>query len=217
MVGFHEALVGRLLAEAEPVKRIKSPLSQWLLWLALSCFSVVLFLTAIHLQDMGAVFHNMPSLGFLLIAFLGSALSAWEAVSSSVPGRQTGSAYRLLSVTLLVALLFMPFLFFAPGRGSFDLVSCCASGWPCIQWGSVAGFFPWLTLGFLISRNASFRPFWTGAWAGLSAFLLGTFTIQLHCPSWETGHMFVAHLLPVALLTFPASFIGAFWFSRWKK
>lgn len=196
MVRVHEDLLGRILSETKPVKRVPAPVLQWVLWFGLSIFSVVLFLAAIHLQDMNGVVHNMPSALFLLAAFLGSGLCAWEAITSGVPGRQTNTSYRLFSSLVLVGLFLMPFLFFKSGPGSFNLVSCCVSGWPCIQWGALAGFFPWIILGSLLSRNASFHPLWTGVWSGLSAFLLGTFTIQLHCPSWETGHMFVAHLLP---------------------
>jgi hypothetical protein len=161
--------------------------------------------------------NQMPPVLFLVLAFLGASLAAWEAIVSSVPGRQTTRGHRYLSAAVVALLFLMPFLFFAWGEGNLSLWDYCCSGLGCIEGCSLAGFVPWVVLGFILSRNASFNPLWTGAWSGVSAFLMGTFTIQLHCPAWDTGHMFAAHLLPVAAFTFLAAFLGAFWFSRWRK
>jgi len=215
--GIHAALVGRLVSETRPVRRTLTPGLQWALWFLLSGGSVGFFLATLGPQAAGAILGNLPAVLFLGAALLGSALAAWEAISSSLPGRQTGTLYRIGAVGLVLVLMAMPFLFFPSAPGGFDLMGCCSSGWSCIRGCCLLGFLPWVLMVFILSRNASLRPFWTGLWAGLSAFLLGAFAIQLHCPSWETGHMFVAHLLPVALLTFPAALAGAYWFSRWRK
>jgi hypothetical protein len=213
----HDDLVGKLVSDTRPVRRALAPGLQWAVWFLLSSVSVGSFLLALRPQDMGQVLCHGPSLAFLLAAYLGSALAAWEAICSGLPGRQTSGAFRSIAVLVLVALFAMPFLFFTPTSGSVDLMECCASGWSCIQWCCAVGFLPWVALGVLLARNASLQPLWTGAWSGLSAFLLGTLTVQLHCPSWEAGHMVAAHLFPVALLTFPAALAGSFWFSRWRR
>jgi hypothetical protein len=194
-----------------------APGLQWTLWLSLSGVSMGFFLASLGPQAAGEILGNGPAVLFLAAALLGSALAAWEAISSSFPGRQTGTLYRSAAVGLVLVLMAMPFLFFPVSPKGFDLMDCCSSGWSCIKGCCLLGFLPWVLMVFILSRNASLRPFWTGLWAGLSAFLLGAFAIQLHCPSWEAGHMFAAHLLPVAVLTFPAAWAGAFWFSRWRR
>ena len=80
----------------------------------------------------------------------------------------------------------------------------------------LVGLVPWSVLGFRLSKNAVFNPTITGAWSGLSAFLLATCTLYICCPCGSLGHMFVSHLLPVVAGTFLCALAGAFWFSRWE-
>lgn len=218
MAQVHDQLVDRIVSNAPPVKPVTSVFVQWSIWLALSTVVTVIFLLIFHVQtNAGQVLGEMPPLAFLITAYLGSALAAWQAVASSVPGRQMGRGYMVLSFLVLAALVFIPFAFFYPSGAPFDVWGAFVNGMECVQGVCVVGLLPWVFLGWRLSRNASFRPAWTGAWSGVSAFLLGTVTVQLHCPSWDARHMVVAHLLPVVLLIFFTTFIGSFWFARWRK
>lgn len=214
---FHRSLVDQLVAQTGPARKVWPAGVQWLVWLGLSATCMALLLLKMGvLNHFSGIGNPMPPLAFLTTAFLGSALAAWEAITSSLPGRRTGRGFRFLEGAVLLALLLIPFIFFVRGQEGLDIVTACRNGWGCIQAASFAGLLPWILFGFILSRNASFHPGWTGAWAGVSAFLLGAVTIQIHCPDWETGHMVFAHLLPVAFFTFLSTFIGAYWFSRWK-
>ena len=218
MGGFHRDLVRGLLSDVKPVRAIQNAGIQWGLWLLASVGAMALLLSLLKMQPgMDSVLSQMPSLAFLGLAFLGSAMAAWEAIASSVPGRQTGKLYRIFAGLVLVFLFLMPFLFFASRAQPFNPWTALKEGWGCFTAVSLIGFIPWALLGWIISRNAAFQPGWTGAWTGASAFLLSSMTIQLHCPNWQAGHMFMAHLLPVALFTLAASWLGAYWFSRWRK
>ncbi len=214
----HGELVDQILSRTAPAERVWPAWIQWLAWLGLSlaCMAVLLLKMGV-LNNWGLLYRQMPPVAFLGTALLGSALAAWEAITSSLPGRQTGGRFRIFSFLVLLALLLIPFLFFVRGAEGLDLMAACRNGWGCIQAASLAGLLPWVFLGFILSKNASFHPGWTGAWSGLSAFLLGAVTIQIHCPDWEMGHMVFAHLLPVAFFAFLTTFAGAFWFSRWKR
>ncbi len=218
MAQVHDKLVDRIVSNAPPVKPVTSVFAQWSIWLALSTGVMVLFLVNFHLQT-GAdqILGQMPPLAFLITAYLGAALAAWEAVASSVPGRQTGKGYKVLSLLVLGALIFVPFAFFYPSGAVFDVWGSFVNGMECVQRVCLVGLLPWIYLGRRLSRNASFSPAWTGAWSGVSAFLLGTVTVQLHCPSWDARHMVSAHLLPVLFLIFFTTFIGSYWFGRWRK
>jgi hypothetical protein len=218
MSQFHRNLVHDLLAQTKPAPEIQKAGVQWGLWLLASLGTMGLILTMLKLQPgVGSVLNQMPSMTFLGLAFLGSALAAWEAISSSVPGRQTPRGYRIFLSLILIFLFLMPFLFFASGGHVFNPWTAFRDGWGCFSAVSLIGFFPWIFLGWIVSRNAAFHPGWTGAWTGASAFLLSSMTIQLHCPNWQAGHMLMAHLLPVAIFTLATSWLGAHWFSRWRK
>jgi len=158
----------------------------------------------------------MPPFTFILIAFLGASLAAWEAIASSVPGRQTPAYYRWVALVVLVAIFSIPFLFFTH-PAQWDLFKAFEDGHGCAEGASFSGLIPWIAIGWMISHNASFRPLWTGLWSGVSAFLMGTIAIQVHCPNWNTDHVLMVHLLPAAAGTLLATVLGSFWFSVWKK
>ncbi len=213
----HEQLVDKIVADTRASELILRPWTQWFLWLGISLAVMGVFWMKMGIQTNAAqVLQQMPPIVFILTAFAGAALAAWEAIASTVPGRQTGSSYRVLSVLVLIALFSLPFIFFAQS-GPVDLAQSFKDGSSCAEGVSLSGLIPWIFLGWMLSRNAAFHPAWTGAWSGVSSFLMGTITLQIHCPSWQLGHMLAAHLLPAAFGSFLTTFAGAFWFSRWKK
>ena len=214
----HKNLVRQLLSDTHPVEPIQSAWSQWGLWLTASMIMMGLALAVIKVQPgLGSAMSQMPSLTFVALAFAGAALAAWEAIASSVPGRQTGKLYPILALLVLAGLFALPLLFFPANSQAFNPIETLKQGWGCFTLVSLVGLPSWVLLAWIVSRNAAFKPAWTGAWTGASAFLLGATTIQLHCPNNEWGHILMAHLLPVALFTLLASWAGLFWFSRWKK
>jgi len=218
MESFHRKLADRLVLDAKPVRPIAPLWAQWLAWFGLSLAVMVVFLMECDFQDnAGEIFGQWRNLLFEASAFAGSAYLAWEALASSIPGRQTGNFYRVYSFLVLALLVAMPFAFFyAPDQG-FNLIGGLTDGRECATWVVLLGLLPWTALGFLASKNASFKPAWTGAWSGASAFLLGAAVDQLHCPTWEAEHIVSAHLLPVFFLTLLTTFVGSYWFSRWKR
>jgi len=217
--GFQREAIAKLLADTRPFKPAWPIYLQWLLWLALSGLVVSLALSFIgtrfeladHLMDEPA------AAAFLALVFVGSALSAWAGIASSMPGEEPGRGGKVIAGLFLVFLFAMPFLFF--GREAFGdvLDRDVAEGWFCFKTVAIVAVPSWIILGLLASRNASFRPGWTGAWLGVSSFLLGTGTIQMHCARWESCHMFVDHMLPMMLLIALPIWLGSFWFARWKK
>jgi hypothetical protein len=214
---FHNRIVDRMVHEAKPTGVHIRPVVQWFLWLAASLLVMAFFWMRIGVQaNVSQVMQQMPPLFFILSAFAGAALAAWEAIASSIPGRQTGRLYRVLAVLVLIALVSIPFIFFVH-PGSLDWGKAFLNGKGCAEGAAFSGLIPWIFMGWMLSRNASFHPWWTGLWSGVSAFLMGTITIQIHCPSWDMDHVLMAHLLPAAVGTILASLLGAFWFSRWKK
>ncbi|SRR5665213_245945 len=214
---FHHQLVEQMVHNAKPAGVLLRPTVQWILWLASSLMVMAFFWMRMGVQpDLSRVMNQMPPLLFIFSAFVGAALAAWEAVSSGIPGRQTGKFYRVLAILVLVALVSIPFLFFAHAD-SLQWKRALVDDTGCVEGVSFSGLIPWIFMGWMLSRNASFNPLWTGVWSGVSAFLMGTITIQVHCPNWDMNHVLVAHLLPAAVGTIVVSLLGSFWFSQWKK
>jgi hypothetical protein len=134
-----------------------------------------------------------------------------------MPGNEPGKFSKSLAFLILAALFTMPFLFF----GKDDLASVfshdMATGWFCFRTVFLVAVPSWALLGWIVSRNASFRPGWTGFWLGVSAFLLGTGIIQSHCTNWDCCHMLVNHLMPLWVFIALPIWIGSHWFARWEK
>jgi len=216
-MAFHHQLVEQVVRDAKPAGMLLRPATQWFLWLGASLLVMAFFWMRMGVQStLSQVMSQMPPFLFIFSAFAGSGLAAWEAISSSVPGRQTGRGYRVLAVLVLIALVSIPFLFFTH-TGPLQWGSALSDDTGCVEGVSFSGLIPWIFMGWMLSRNASFNPWWTGLWSGVSAFLMGTITIQIHCPNWEMNHVLMAHLLPAAVGTIVVGLLGSFWFSRWKK
>jgi hypothetical protein len=210
--------VENLLSAAKPFKPVPSALRQWLAWMILASLGAAA--AALLLGPQAGLLQKLtqfPSGAFLALVFLGSALAAWGGIASSMPGEEPGRGQRIFTAFLLLFLFGMPFLFFGRNDLGQVLHQDMAEGWFCFRTVGLVAVPSWLFLGWMVSRNASFRPGWTGAWLGVSAFLLGTGTIQMHCARWESCHMFVDHMLPMVFFIALPIWIGSFWFSRWKK
>jgi len=216
-MAFHHQLVEQMVCDVKPAGMLLRPIAQWFLWLGISLLVMVFFWMRMGVQpNLSRIMNQMPPLLFIFSAFAGASLAAWEAISSSVPGRQTSRFYRVLAVLVLIALVSIPFIFFVH-TGSLQWGRVLSDDTGCVEGVSFSGLIPWIFMGWMLSRNASFNSLWTGAWSGVSAFLMGTITIQIHCPNWNMNHVLVAHLLPAAVGTIVVSFLGSFWFSHWKK
>ena len=217
MTRFHDNLVGKIVTDSKPAPPVTPALTQWGLWL-LSAMVISGVALGMMGMDPGGSLMALPR-GSLYIGllFAGAGLAAWEAISSSLPGREKGMIRKGISLFLLVSVYAFPFFLLNGGCHSFDPWKEFVEGWACFRAISLLGLVPWVLLGWWLSKNASFHPFWSGAWSGASAFLLGSLTVQLHCPNLEAGHLWMAHLLPVAFFTLAAGWLGAAWFSRWRK
>lgn len=216
----HQELVEKLVSDRTTrLKRVPPAAAQWGLWLALSALVTAGVLAGFHPRPQLWEDLQKPGAGFFaLLIFGGSALAAWGAILTSLPGRVLPSWQKALMVLALAGLVLIPcFAFpmtlpdeaYPPGLRLDD-------DW-CLPMVFLIGLFPWAVIGFWLSKNASFSAAWTGAWSGASAFLLTTGALYLCCPCWSVSHLLVSHVLPVGIASFLTAWIGAFWFSRWKK
>jgi hypothetical protein len=208
----------KLLAQSQPFKPVPSVFKQWLIWLGLAVLVAGLSLWIIKPQE-GILekLLQLPSGSFMLLLFAGSALAAWNGIASSMPGEEPGPAAKGWMIGILVALIAIPLFFFTSDNLSGVLEHNAESGWFCFRTVVLVAIPSWVMLAFMVSRNASFHPGWTGAWLGISAFLLGTGTIQTHCTHWETTHILVNHLMPMGIFIVVPIAVGSYWLARWKK
>lgn len=208
----------RLLRQTRPYRPVPSPLLQWAAWLGFAILVVTISLTLLHPQDgIGQVLSRFPSGPFLFLCFLGSGAAAWMGIATSMPGNEPGILSKTLTFLILAALFTMPLFFFEKDSLTAVLSHDMATGWFCFRTVFLVAVPSWALLGWLVSRNASFQPGWTGFWLGVSAFLLGTGTIQTHCSHWECCHMLLNHLMPLWIFIALPIWLGAHWFSRWEK
>lgn len=215
---FQRRVAEGLLAQSRPVQPVSSLFRQWLGWLALAVLGVAFSVTVLHPQpELWERLTVFPTGPFLALVFLASAVAAWLGIASSIPGEEPGPALKALMGALLLGLLAIPFFLFTPDHLEDVLDHNRISEWFCFRTVVVVAAPSWALLGWIAARNASFRPGWTGGWLAVSAFLLGTGSIQTHCQHWECWHVLVNHLMPMAVFIFVPILIGSHWFSRWNK
>ncbi|HVM33272.1 MAG TPA: NrsF family protein [bacterium] len=213
----HQRLVEELVQTPPArLRRGLDPRVQWILWfglMVLALAGLVLFLGPrpglwLDIQK--------PGFGiFFALVLVGGALSAWGAILSGIPGRSMAAWQKAILGFALAGLVLSPFVFFPAVAPDVD-GSRLDDDW-CFPLVLAVGFLPWVGLGSILARNASFRPALTGVFSGTSAFLMASGALYLCCPCWTRGHILMAHLLPVALASFATAFLGSYWFSRWMK
>ncbi len=216
--GIEKRTVEKLLSETRPYRPVPSVFNQWLAWLILAGVVAAVAVSILGAQaDLIHRLFQLPFGIFLALLFFGSAFAAWNGIASSMPGEEPGTPAKAFMGILLIAIFAVPFFFFTPDQLKAVLEHDQSSGWFCFRTVVILAVPYWVMLAWTASRNASYHPGWTAAWLGISAFLLGTGTVQMHCTHWECTHVLVNHLLPMILfLVFPIC-IGSYWLSRWKN
>ena len=209
----HRQVVGRLLAQPlAPNRRLAAPL-QWGLWILIILVAVGMMALSMGTRSLKQGYSTHPSgLIFLLLALALTVMTSWEAFASSIPGRRTSSGYKLTACLTLGALALFPF--FPPHFGGLWQQSeeVMAGSLKCAVSIFTLGLMVWAGMAWMLSRNAAVRPGWTGACSGLAAFMVGAIIIQWGCPNWHSGHLWVSHLLPVAVAAGLTAYLGKRWF-----
>lgn len=212
----HETAVEKILSTMKPSGTVWGVFQQWVAWLTLSLALMALLIIWMKpLPDLDCM--GLRQWSYIVFCILGSAYCAWGSIASSLPSFEPKTRHKVAVPILFSILFLLPFLLFPFKSAGLSLFEVIQQGWACFKCVSIVSLFPYVILGFLVSRNASFHAGWSGAWAGLSAFLLSSATAQIHCQIWESGHMVTAHILPIALIVFFSVLIGFWWFSRWVR
>lgn len=210
--------VAQVLAASRPLKPVPSVLNQWLLWMAVSIVAGLVAIAGLGPQP--GLMHRLlqwSSGGFMLAVFLGSAVTAWNGIASSMPGNEPRPAHKALSGAIVLLVFALPVLLFTNDSLGAVWTHSMESGWFCFRTVLLVAIPAWCFLGWMVSRNAPFHPVWTAAWLSVSASLLGTGIVQTHCTHWEFFHVLVDHLLPMVVFLFLPMYAGSLWFSRWKS
>ena len=80
---FHNRIVDQVVRETKPMGIHLKPIVQWFLWLAASLLVMAFFWMRMGVQaNVSQVMRQMPPLFFILSAFAGASLAAWEAIAS---------------------------------------------------------------------------------------------------------------------------------------
>jgi len=210
--------VAHVLANARPVKPVPSVLNQWLIWMALSMAAGLMIIAGLGPQpDLLHRLTQLSSGGFMALVFLGSALTAWNGIASSMPGEELKPSQKLFTAAILLLVILVPVLFFTQDTFGAVWTHSMESRWFCFRTVLMTSLPAWCFLGWMVARNAPFQPLWTAAWLSLAASLFGTGIIQTHCAHWEIFHVLVDHLLPMLVGLFLPLAVGSFWFLRWRE
>ncbi|MEZ5320153.1 MAG: NrsF family protein [Vicinamibacterales bacterium] len=192
-----EDLIAGLARDLTPVRRLASPWTRLLTWLALALpllAAGVLVLGPRSNLARAVVDWRFLAVGAVAVATMVAAAAA--ALVLSVPGREVHARWRGTGVAL-TALWGALMLALVGLQGG---VLAGAMRWPlplCIV--KVIGFaaVPAVLLVAMLRRAAPLRPAWTAGLAAVAALAGGALATQFVCPSNRAGHLLLAHYLPV--------------------
>jgi hypothetical protein len=194
-----DRLVEQLAAGVTPVRRLLDPTQRAALWTAVAAVCVMFGLLHFGVRrDLATVWFTA---GFLLrVALLIATM--WLAVVTSfrlaVPGRETGAWSRWWPIVALGALMAVAAAELVAGA-LFGAAGSPLRGWTCMRKVAFAGAVPAAMAVALIQRAAALEPRWTALLGVLAAGAAGGLTAELACPINAPMHIFLWHVMPVAL------------------
>jgi hypothetical protein len=126
-------------------------------------------------------------LGVLAIS---AGLLAYSLVNQMVPGSLHRISPRLLPLGIMLALaIAMAVVFQFHEERNFWI-----KAWACVRAGTPLGALAAVPFWLVLRRGVVLSPELTGAATGLLAGLVGTTTLEMHCPNLDASHILVAHL-----------------------
>jgi hypothetical protein len=137
-----------------------------------------------------------------------AAIAGWLALA---PGRSMSGRPR---GWLIAAALLVPVACFGWKLGwsaAFDGMSIdwpARSGWRCFRFSLLLAAFPLGTLFYLRRGSDPFHPRASGAAVGAAVGSFATVLVDLWCPVGYAYHLLLGHLLPLAIITATATWLG---------
>ena len=178
----------RVIADLRPVR----PLNRLYVLAALIGIFVLAVAVAVYRLGAFAIKVMSPLQASVMLGTLAlcTGLLVSSLVQQIVPGRRHRIAPHLAPAGIMVALAgVIALLFhFQPERNFW------ARDWACLKAGMSMGAIVAVPLWLVLRRGAILSPALTGAAAGLLAGLVGTSSLELHCPNLHAAHILVSHL-----------------------
>ena len=187
------ALVERLAADLEPVRRLRSPMVQLGFWLVLEA---AVIWARVNLGSRGDVPSKIHSLLYLfeLMAFaLIGAFSALLAFRSAVPGREPGR--RQLTFVAVASAIAILSVGLEPIRTSITLLQFIKEGGLCAFWTTLMAALPWFVVFRAVHKGMPMARGVSGALTAAAAFLFAFAITRIGCPIDDGLHLLVWHLL----------------------
>jgi len=191
-----DKLIHQLAMDLRPVKPIGRPIARLTLWLL---FATVFMSLAVYIvgprPNLLAAFIE-PTFALRIVTTLCVAVVAGlAAFTLAIPGRNHEQSLVILGFAIVTLAILLGYLFYsaeslAPGAG----VRCARNT-------MIFGVAVSSILYFMLKGGAPIRSGTVGALAALGAAAFGSVGTQMICRNESPMHIFVWHLLPIALLS----------------
>jgi hypothetical protein len=209
-----QALIDRLVADAQPVRRLWPPAARLGLWAGL--VAVMLALVAWrHGWPFGAAVRPASLPAELLCAGLATAACALLALRAAIPGRAAGRGALLATAGL--AVLPLAFWLHDPSpQTALPLAQFVAAGVPCAIMTALLAVLPLASLLWAVRRGAPLNPRRAGVLVGGGGFLAAYLLMRVFCAVDDPSHLMIWHVVPVALGIGLCAGLGGWWLARWR-
>jgi hypothetical protein len=205
----HRALVERLTADVQPIRRIWPVGVRLGLWMVLE--AGVLAWVSAHTTDHFQERLTQPAYAIEIVSFAAAAIiSAALALRSAIPGRSLPASEAALAAVLVFAGA-MLLSVAQPMNAANRLADFVRQGLPCAYSTGMFAVLPWLGLWWAVRRGVPMRSGLSGVLIGGAALSFSFAMMRVACPSDEPLHLLIWHLLPALILTVLSGLAGIVW------
>ena len=196
---WQRTLIDRLVADAQPVRRLWRPEIRLLLWLGVVVLGLILPAAGVLRADLSL---RLRAPGFLLeegAMVVSATLLGLAALRAAVPGRDPGRSTVLVALAALAVVGVM--LLSQPVHHGWTAETFVDVGMRCLVRSFVWAALPLALLLVALRRGAAVAPWRVGAMAGVAAWGLTFVAVRMCCQTDELLHLGVFHALPLVVGT----------------
>jgi hypothetical protein len=209
-----DELIERLVAEAQPVRRLADPARRAAWWtvaaVGVALLGVIYFGPRRDLAETWRSPMLLARLGLLGATLWLAAISAFRL---SVPGGEPRVWTRWWPLVALGALIALSTAEVLTGAVTGSMGSPLRS-WMCVRKVAFAGAIPAVLAIVLIHRAAPIEPRWAALLGVLAAGAAGALTSEMACSIESPIHVLLWHLLPIAVFGLVGAVIGGLLWGR---
>jgi len=209
-----QAMIDRLAAELQPVRRLWPVNARLAMWLLLEASLILIAVVSGARADLPEKIANARFLAEVTLFVIAGVLAAMLALRAAIPGREVTS--HELELVMLISGVAILFVFSEPANQDVALSEFIHAGARCALCIGIFAAIPWTAMLWAVRRGAPTSSATAGGLIGAAAFFFSLAITRLGCAIDDRVHFISWHVIPALIGIGLSLLAGTAWLRRKK-